>query len=81
MTFVDWTRFDHTEFRCTGFGFTRQSAQNELLVGNQKTNSFISSPRDKAMRIKCLGQGHNCHGRDSNRVPIVSEPVVSSTVP
>ena len=32
-------------------------------ISNQEMDSSKSSPRDQAMRVKCLAQGHNCHVR------------------
>ena len=28
--------------------------------------SFTSHPKDEAIMVKCLAQGHKCHDRDSN---------------
>ena len=65
--------------------FTRSEAGSLTCVGCDSpihgTDGLKSPPKDQAMRIKRLAQGHNCRGRDSNREPPVWKSDVLSARP
>ena len=37
-----------------------------LVYTTHGTYSFTSHPKDEAIMVKCLAQGHKCHDRHSN---------------
>ena len=44
--------------KCPGFFYVHYTTHG--------TYSFTSHPKDEAIMVKCLAQGHKCHDRDSN---------------
>ena len=44
--------------KCPGFFYVHYTTHG--------THSFTSHPKDEAIMVKCLAQGHKCHDRDSN---------------
>ena len=47
--------------RCTGFFYVHYTTHG--------TYSFTSHPKDEAIMVKCLAQGHKCRYRESNPHP------------
>ena len=45
--------------KCTGFFYVHYTTHG--------TFSFTSHPKDEAITVKCLAQGHKCRNMESNR--------------